>query len=65
MFQKAIQQKPSYKERSTAWFNAQKTKSSPAPLHMSKDQIDYLLDRLHGVNDPVGQEILSMLLERK
>lgn len=55
------QQFPKLKERQQVRARLFPMVSAPAPPKLTEEEIAYLIERLAGVNDPVGQSILKKI----
>lgn len=55
-----------FKERQKIWLAEQAAKHPSKPmLEFTDEELAYLLERLAGVNDPIGMDILDKLLKNQ
>lgn len=51
----------SYRERQKIWLKTQRISNKPPISRLTPEEIDYLMEKLEGVNHPTGKDILDKL----
>ena len=61
LFDQCLAESPTYRERQEAWKAKHLKTCSNIFLTLSNEEIEYLTERLAGVNDPIGQSIVEKI----
>jgi len=57
----ALNERKTYKQRSEEWAAKQRILHPPINNRLNDDEKQYIVDRLFGANDPIGQSVLKKL----